>query len=461
MSGVASFDQGGWRNFAACKGKPVSIFFPKRGETSAKGIAICQKCPVTAHCGQYADEMQIEHGVWGGALRNRFYQSDQEKPVIPHSFSASSAESFEQCPARWVAENHHRTPSVNNTAAALGTACHAAMEVWVRDGHWAKPYPDQMEIMSRLFEAEYWKLFVDAHRFQEGLDLLKRWLARQDWSDIEILSTETKKHFVLPVDGHDIRFNYIMDRVDFRISTGEIEIVDYKTLSRPLKPEQIRHKLQARVYALAAQLEYPDVRRVWVTFDMLRYDPVGVAFTKEENQGTWHYLKALLRRVLAMNETDAPEILGSWCRFCVRKHQCQTLQRHVAGGGPLGITDPKAAALKRVEIAGAIDGLTAQLAELDEVVLQYMEKNDLQSFPIGDNLEAAVSISARRSIDQARLEAIVGPEIFSRYGSVSMKNLDEMLKVENLTDEQKSRVRQLVTRNYGAPFVSVRKVEDS
>lgn len=58
-----------WRDQAACKGYPTSIFFPTAGESAVEAKKICDKCPVAAECntasmqGSYGD---IEHGVWAG-----------------------------------------------------------------------------------------------------------------------------------------------------------------------------------------------------------------------------------------------------------------------------------------------------------------------------------------------------------------------------------------------------------
>lgn len=59
-----------WRDSAACKGKPASLFFDHDGETypekmerEATAKALCAICPVTAECledGKHLD------GIWGG-----------------------------------------------------------------------------------------------------------------------------------------------------------------------------------------------------------------------------------------------------------------------------------------------------------------------------------------------------------------------------------------------------------
>lgn len=55
-----------WRDEAACKGMPASIFFIERGENDRPAKAICATCPVKEPCLEFALESGEQHGVWGG-----------------------------------------------------------------------------------------------------------------------------------------------------------------------------------------------------------------------------------------------------------------------------------------------------------------------------------------------------------------------------------------------------------
>lgn len=64
-------DDSEWDKSAACKGKPLSMFFPNTGPTPqvkplAEVRAICAKCPVADDCFGTALSFGEEHGVWGG-----------------------------------------------------------------------------------------------------------------------------------------------------------------------------------------------------------------------------------------------------------------------------------------------------------------------------------------------------------------------------------------------------------
>lgn len=438
---------------AACRGIGPDPFFPRRGQSQRVGKEFCERCPVSASCSDYAERSESNYGIWGGRLRTRIKPQPEQEEVrmIPKSLSATSIQAYEECPARFRVEYVERAPSPSGAAASLGTSCHTAMEVWVADGHYQKDYPDPMSVMKGIYDEAYWAVFADSSRYDEGLGLVRKWLKRQDWSDREVLSTEAKLNFKLKTSAGLIPFNYIMDRMDLR-RNGDIEVIDYKSLSMPVAPEQLKHKIQARCYALAAQLEHPDAERIWVTFDMLRFDPVGIVFSKEENRGTWKYLHAVAERIIA--DTEAPETLGEGCRYCIRKSVCASLAAHTAAGGPLGISDPIAAAEARYRIQSALGGLRRQLDELDAVLLAHCQADEITGFDAGP-VSVAVSVTGRRGVDAERVAQVVGGDVMMKYGELKISTIDELLKSNDIDDEQKSAVRQLIFRNYSEPAIKV------
>jgi len=63
----------GWHELAACQGEDPYLFFgPERERPGARTMretiakAICAGCPVRAECLEYALELDIRYGVWGG-----------------------------------------------------------------------------------------------------------------------------------------------------------------------------------------------------------------------------------------------------------------------------------------------------------------------------------------------------------------------------------------------------------
>lgn len=447
-----------WMQLAECKGMDIKLFFPDRGQPSAQGKAVCARCPVRTECDDYATRTETEYGTWGGRPRSRGRHTKteyepEENEVIPVSLSATSIESYLECPARFNAEKILFAGMPSNSAADLGTVCHAAAEMWVKGGHYQAGYDrnTEIDVMNAIYEEQYRKVFHDTKRFNEGKKLIHDWLVRQDWTGRTVVTIESKEHFMIPTSAGEIKVNFIIDRLD--LVDDVPEVVDYKTISRPLSPEQLKDKVQARIYALAAQLKYPDAEKVWVIFDLLRYDRVGVVFTREENRETWRWLLKLAEQIIADDGTQ--ERLNDSCLYCVRKHECQTLQRHASAGGFLGITDVEKAVAAHYQITKAIPALNAQKNELERVILEHMKKENVIEDKIG-GVTTKVAISGRRNIDPQLLRPIIGDQLMAENGGITIKAIDDLLAGDRLTDEQKQQVKQLIYMSYSEPSVQTK-----
>lgn len=55
-----------WKEAAACKGEPASVFYPETEGGAAAAKAICARCPVSDTCLSVALRNGERHGVWGG-----------------------------------------------------------------------------------------------------------------------------------------------------------------------------------------------------------------------------------------------------------------------------------------------------------------------------------------------------------------------------------------------------------
>lgn len=62
-----------WRQDAACRGMGPDVFFTGRGDNAAirEATAVCDRCPVSRECGEYASEVVVPFGVWGGMGASR------------------------------------------------------------------------------------------------------------------------------------------------------------------------------------------------------------------------------------------------------------------------------------------------------------------------------------------------------------------------------------------------------
>lgn len=464
------FDEEPWKEQAACKGKS-HLFFLERGQSSKPAKAICATCTVGAECEDYRRRTKTEYGIWNGRTAKR-YSADEasQSPVTVgqnptdgdtmglKSLSATQAKMYENCPAQWQAVygSGSYPPDVDNDAAKLGQTLHAALESFVGDfmvGGCDRAAFGDFEVLQAYFLKEYENRFTGTSHYKPGVTMLANWHAATTLLDgRKVLHTEQKKRFRIPVRDSEIPVNFVLDRHDLR-ANGEHEVVDYKSSAVPVQPDQLGDDLQARIYALGVQLEYPEADGVWVTFDMLRYDSVSRWFTKDENRETYRYLRRLAERIV--NDKTFAETLNPDCRFCIRRFNCATLNSHTKAGGPLSISDPDEAANRRRELANAETAIKNMREQLDAYLLRYAEENDILEW-YTDETVVTIGASKRRVFDHDVVLGIVGPDLMARQGNVTLSTIDRWLEGDELTVEQRSQLRQAIDKKYGDPKVKTK-----
>lgn len=386
--------------------------------------------------------------------------------MIPTSLSASSLNVAELCLARWRAENFHRSKGMGGAAASLGTSCHGALELFMNAARpelggtakWEK------KLLLDYYRLSYMETFgtVDASGevYDDGVQMLERWFARTDPDSFKVISTERKDNFPIPTSAGEIPFNYIWDRFD-QLDDRTFKVVDYKTNRWGLNPGDLKKKIQARCYGLAAAIQLKkqglEYDKIWVEFDLLRHDPVGIVYSHAENVATWTFIRELAEKIIATPEDEAPETLNPECRFCVRKLSCSALTRNVAAGGVFAVTS----AAEAVDIRATLDyqakAIEAAVKELDEIILTEAREQDMLSFETDMN-KLEIGVSSRRAVDPERVQMVLGPDLFAKYGSssISMGNIDKLIKGKELSDEQKAQLKGLIFQKRGEPSVKVK-----
>lgn len=380
--------------------------------------------------------------------------------MIPTSISASALHVADLCLARYHASNYSKVgapKSIYDRAALLGTTTHAALEFYVTTAIQATEHEPTLNYLLQCFTTAFDTLFGQGeHKSQEykdGVKMLRGWHKRTDFSDVEVISCEVKENFMVPTSEGDIPFNFIWDRAD-RIKEGVYKIVDYKTARWNINHDDLKKKIQPRAYALAAAIKWKDAEEIWVEFDMLRHERVGIVFTREDNIETWQWIKSTAQRIIDTPESDPPETLNTECRFCIRKQACQALKENVSIGGIFSISTAEEAVDRRAKMEYQLKGLEAAIAELDTVIMPAMKERDAVEIA-GEKYQAKIKVSSRREVDGHSVEKVVGTEKFKEYGglAITVGQYEEMLKDPDLTDEQKAQLRMCVHKKLGEPKI--------
>ena len=393
--------------------------------------------------------------------------------------SASSLQTWEECPAKYHAEYVSYIPknSSGMGAANSGTALHYALEKFV--GEWTQGLTE-WDNPKRLIElyGEGWKTSfgtnnINEEIFKDGCKILKKWLKRTDLTGKQVLSLE-KKSFIDITDpngnSYGIQLTYIFDRCDFYTDpdTGKkiLKVTDYKSYIIRRTHEDMQKMLQPLIYATASLIEYQSYQpdEIWVVLDLLRHDEtVGMKFTRADCVRGWTYLQKTVEDILASDENNPEYRLGSGCRFCPIKATCPELQKNSQLGGSFGNlanADISELVKLRDQYKATVDAYTNLLSDCDEQIFQHAKEHDASAWET-DEFEVKLTTTGRRKITDMELVAkILGPEIMEREGKINVTDIDRLEKDGQITKEQAQKVQVFVEKQYGAPSIKVTKRQE-
>lgn len=379
----------------------------------------------------------------------------------PKSLSATSLHVAELCLSRWEAEHYHRGRTVSGDAATLGSTVHGALENFVKACYLEKAKEPSLKLLIDFYKMSFIEWFgsidADSTEYNDGLEMLMKWFNRTSFEGVRVISCEQKDHFELPTSIGNIPFNYIWDRFD-QIGEREFRVVDYKSSKWNINSDDLKKKIQPRAYGLAAaiQLRAQNIPydQIWVQFDMLRHNTVGIVFTRQDNLVTWNRFIETAERIIATPEDEAPETLNSECLFCVKKISCDAVKRNIMVGGIHTLGSAEEAVDLRAQLDWQKKAVTAALKELDTFILTDAKEKDATEFESADN-RMKIGVKKTRKIDPEMAEKAIGEDVFRRHGgkSITIGEVDKLLKGKEITPEQKSDLRSLIYYESSEPSV--------
>ena len=382
------------------------------------------------------------------------------------TISASGYQVAETCLKRYHAEYVERTPRTESSEPAnLGTAVHGALEDYVTAVYVKKTgLQPTLKNLINFYNKHFEKVFGTADRsnewYPQGKEQLANWHKRTDLTEIEVISTEKKSFILIPTSQGQKRYNYIWDRCD-KFYEGDkliIRVVDYKTWRKSLTPKDMLHKIQVRMYAVAAAIQFKDLQpdEIWVQLDQLRYGNPEVKFSREENLETWRYIKAQAEIIIAANEKNLEARLNPECGYCVIKSSCNLLRRNIDGGGVWAMKTDEELAEALYELDNQVKGAEAAAAEVRAILESRMDNEEASTLEAG-NFTVDLSSNSRRETNSRAVSLIVGPEIFRQVGKVTVGEVDKLIKSGELGAEATEKLKKVFTKTVSTKAIVRRK----
>jgi putative RecB family exonuclease len=339
---------------------------------------------------------------------------------------------FEQCPLSFKLHYIEKAEAEPSLPLVFGKTIHAVLERLLRE-------VIHQELSGALSEDRALELYREAWTvsgltgldvFSEGFAMVREFVREQGViNHRDVLAIEEEFH--LPVGPFDV-LGFI-DRVDW-VDDETIEIIDYKTNHLLFTRDELDSSMQMSLYEVAVRSLWPWVKKVKLTFWMLRHG------LRQTTTRTPEQLAAALAYVQGLGEqtekaTEYLPRINLNCCYCDHRKGCPAYAEALQGKRTVecdDLTNLEAVAKEREEVARLAKILCARKDELEDVLkTQLKEKPELVLAGTRYRMFTTTSPEYPLEPTLAVLVKVTGSsreELLKELASVDKKALDALVK---------------------------------
>lgn len=349
----------------------------------------------------------------------------------PH-LSYSRLSRFEQCPLSYQLHYIEKKAAEPGLPLRFGKLIHAVLERLFLEVLADEQCGVLSEERAVALYQEAWMSegVAGIEFFQEGLRILRSFIRDQGIVDHRaVLGVE--KEFHLQVGPFAVVG--CIDRVD-RIDDESVEVIDYKTNHQLFTREEVDTSLQLSLYDVAVRDLWPWVKKVKLTFAMVRHGlRQETSRTDEQRADALAYVETLGRQTETVAEFPAK--LNANCSYCDHRRHCPAYAEALAGKREFlceDLADLESVAREREQVARLSKVLYARKQELDDILRVHLQDKEqlelggvryrmLTNTSLDYPLEPTLNVLSDAS-------GLSRDALRSRLATVDKKELESMLK---------------------------------
>lgn len=250
---------------------------------------------------------------------------DKKKKAL--LMSATRMQSFLSCRWKYYCNYVLHLPRKPNVSFKLGIAVHESLalagEIWKRHEQFREEDIERIKSLYNKVAAR--EGLADTNIYHDGLSMVMSRV--NNFANGTVLTIEDK--FKVTTDEGVIVIG-AMDKVE-EINEDTILVVDYKTSKYFETASELKADIQLSVYDVVAAIKYPNYKRIILSLDYLRGDPVYTYRTAAERAGFMDYMLAIYAEMLKIKKEDCVPVLNDMCNWCDFTDNCTAYQEALTG----------------------------------------------------------------------------------------------------------------------------------
>jgi putative RecB family exonuclease len=377
--------------------------------------------------------------------------------------SATRINVFLQCKLKYKFNYIDYLPRLSSLAFALGTAVHETLEfaggIWMEKQSFSDS--DIESIIDCYNKVAVKEGIYNLSIYKEGLEMIRRRIEEFVFSGEKLIGLEQKFGMGDAPDVITKRGVPLIGAID-RVSLYEdstIVVSDYKTLTTAPTTEDIKNDIQLSLYDVAANILYPDYKRIILSLDLLRHEPIYTYRTDQEREDFDKYLKSIYDAMVSFDPAvDAVANLNFLCAWCDYKDSCEAYVDACKKTNYrfLELQNMKDEHLfeewDRVRSVEKV--LSSRKKEVASLIIDRIKDDNIKVS--NDNEEIYIRQNSRVDYDVNKLYNIIPSDDFVSMISVKKTALDNYVKQNPAF---KKAVESSATINFNEPFIAKRKVK--
>lgn len=368
--------------------------------------------------------------------------------------SATRMQMYLTCKWKYWCNYVLHLPRKPNVSFKLGIAVHESLalagEIWKM--HEKFTAEDIAKIKDKYNKIAAREGIADTNIYHEGLSMVMSRVS--DFVQGNILTIEDR--FRVTTD-EGVMLTGAMDKVE-EINEDTILVVDYKTSKYFETMLELKADIQLSVYDVVASIKYPQYKRIILSLDYLRGDPVYTYRTPEERKGFMDYMLAIYAEMLKIKKEDCVPTLNEMCNWCDFTDNCTAYQEVMAGKS---FIKKKPEEYNNEELVKDYLDIKSRKRIIDnrENQLKRYIMDKIQSDEedvIGQGKVLYIRQNGSTAYDPKSVYEAMPLDKFLNVVKVSKREVDEFL-VKN--PSVKAKIMETASKNYTSPFLAYKNLK--
>lgn len=375
--------------------------------------------------------------------------------------SATRINTFLSCKQKYWFSYHEKLPKMSNAVFMLGLAVHSALEfagnIWMEKGKFSKT--DVKAILE-----EYDKVAVIEGVKDLDIHAIGKLLVKSRVNDFmtgtKLIGLETKFGFGndLQIETKDgVKLIGAIDKIE-EIDSDTLLIVDYKTSKTAPTSDQLRNDPQLSIYDFVANKLWPQYKRIILSLDLLRLEPIYTYRTAEDRYEFEEYIKVIYDQMVGLKPENVKASLNMFCPWCDYKDYCGTYKKACSNTVYKFLPTTNYTNDQLIQEWGSVKStkkiLESRERELSMIMMEKIKRGAKNL--VGEKEEVYVRQNARTTYDLESVHRIVPVDDFHKLVNINKKSLEGYMISNPAIKEE---VTQAAVVNFTSPFLATKKIK--